>query len=243
MPYGSGLPFARPPKYWFSPPSIPGLVAWYRADMGVTIGTGVVGWADQSGTGDANKNLGQGNPPLQPAFNASDANYNGKPTLGFATISSNYMASSVWSLSLPQPYSAFVVGNGDGAAANEYFTDGVVLDSGDMLATNTTNSKPALYAGTLLSGGVSTGAPMVMGADFNGASSAMYQNAVTAAATGNAGTSNRTGLIIGCAANVSGGFLNGRIAEIVIYSSVISAAQRSQLFSYFGFRYAISIGP
>lgn len=60
---------------------IPDLAAWYRADRGVTLASGVVSaWADQSGSG---KTLSQGTAGARPTPVASNAAFNGQPTLSF----------------------------------------------------------------------------------------------------------------------------------------------------------------
>ena len=49
--------------------SVP-VLQWIRADRGITIGTGVSAWADQSGN---NNNFSQATGSFQPAYNAADA--------------------------------------------------------------------------------------------------------------------------------------------------------------------------
>ncbi|HET7088705.1 MAG TPA: hypothetical protein VFL17_08660 [Anaerolineae bacterium] len=54
------------------------LYQWQRGDLGITIGTGVSAWADQSGK--ANDDL-QGTAANQPLYTASDATLNNQPTV------------------------------------------------------------------------------------------------------------------------------------------------------------------
>lgn len=57
------------------------LELWLRSDLGITLnGTDVSAWADQSGKG---HDFSQGTALRQPVFNAVDANWAGKPSLGF----------------------------------------------------------------------------------------------------------------------------------------------------------------
>lgn len=60
------------------PRDVPGCLLWLRADLGVTIGTGVATWADQSGNG---HNATQATGSKQPIRNATDADFAGLPSL------------------------------------------------------------------------------------------------------------------------------------------------------------------
>jgi hypothetical protein len=63
------------------PRSYAGLAAWFRADLGVSIATGISQWLDQSGAGDASRHLAQASGPAQPTLVASDAAYNNQSTV------------------------------------------------------------------------------------------------------------------------------------------------------------------
>jgi len=224
----------------FTPRSIPGLVAWYRADLGVTIATGVSGWADQSGTGDANKNLAQATGSAQPTRNASDAAYNNQSTLSFASASSQCMTSGTWASALAQPFTWFVVGNDDGAAVSQVYIEGDTSGVNRSLMYQN-GAAYELFAGASLAGGSRTNSPRVLGGVVNGASSSLYISARTAVATGAAGANGITAITMG-AAFVPSTYLNGKIAEVAIYSGALTAAQINALLAYFGTRYAITIG-
>ena len=65
----------------WDPSSISAIVAWYRADLGVTESGGLVSaWADPIGSND----LAQGNRTYQPTLVSSDANFNSQATLSFS---------------------------------------------------------------------------------------------------------------------------------------------------------------
>ncbi len=69
---------------------------WARADLGITIATGASVWADQSGKG---RDLIQGTAARQPGFNATDANFNGHPSLTFDDVDDFMLsddAASTW---------------------------------------------------------------------------------------------------------------------------------------------------
>jgi hypothetical protein len=76
---------------------------------------------------------------------------------------------------------------------------------------------------------------------FNDGTSATYVSALTPTIVGNAGTRNGTALTLGD--NDGGGFLNGKIAEVVVFNSVLTTPQIAELFAYFSARYGISVGP
>ncbi len=83
-----------------TPLTILGSLAWWvRADPGITTGTGVSAWADQSGNG---VNFTQGTGSAQPAFVAGAIN--GKPTVLFDSVDDVMSAS--WARSAPgtQPF-------------------------------------------------------------------------------------------------------------------------------------------
>jgi hypothetical protein len=62
--------------------SFPGVVDWLESDLGITLNVSAVSaWADQSGLGN---NAVQATGAAQPSYTASDANWNGKPSLTFA---------------------------------------------------------------------------------------------------------------------------------------------------------------
>ena len=63
------------------------LDSWYRSDLGVTVsGTIATLWANQSGIGNATRNLGQNTAARRPVYSTADANYNSKPSLQFDGI-------------------------------------------------------------------------------------------------------------------------------------------------------------
>lgn len=83
----------------FNPRSVSSkqLISWHKADSGITTGTGVAAWADQSGNGFT---ASQATGGLQPALDTSTLN--GRPSLNFT--SGKYML-------FPAGYSSFVTGD------------------------------------------------------------------------------------------------------------------------------------
>lgn len=219
----------------FVPTSISGCVLWLRADKGITIGTGVSAWADQSGTGDSNKNMSQAIGSQQPTLNASDTSYNGQATLSFAGASSQFLRSGTWSASLSQPQTTILVGNDDGSASSEYYIDGLSVNTNEFEYSN------GAYFFASGSGVTRTGgSPLVAMMLYNGASSDLFVSAKTLVQTGSL-TATVTGITLGCAGNTSA-FLNGKIAEVIIYNSDIGSTNRANVWNYLGTRYGITIG-
>ncbi len=75
---------------------VPSVLQWVRADLGITIGTGVSAWADQSGNG---KDYTQATGANQPVYNSSDATLSYLPTVEATANGQNLLSS----LALPNP--------------------------------------------------------------------------------------------------------------------------------------------
>lgn len=88
----------------FDPTQLTDKIAWYRADLGATVGSGTItGWADQSGVGDANRNMVSIG--TAPTYNASDATFGGQPSisLGF----NNGLLSGTWNTTYSSPFTVY----------------------------------------------------------------------------------------------------------------------------------------
>jgi len=224
----------------FAPPMIPGCLLWLRGDLGITLNSGnVSSWADQSGLNDPNKNVTQATGSKQPAYNAVDGAYNGQATLSFTAASVSVLRSGTWSVAPAQPLTVVFVG--EGSTATQYMFDGIngaafnnlacflasanrmELDAGAGLAVNT-----GIYAGQ-----------QCLAAVFNGATSSLYQNnSRTPTISGNAGSTAITGMAVGGDGPGTADSLNGKIAEFIMYSQVLTTPQLNQLFVYLSNRYA-----
>lgn len=213
------------------------LELWLRADMGITIGTGVSAWADRSAKNDANRNVTQATDANQPTLNASDADFGGKPSV--QSTSTQWLRSAgVWSASISQPFSVFFVGKI--VVAGGVLFDGSATDS-TLIYDPGAFANWREFAGANLNGSVASSTAVVGLAVFNGASSSLYLNAQTPT-NGNAGASNMgTGnTILNDGSHVFGG---AKAAEVCVISVVPSAAQVAALLSYGSSRYGIAVGP
>lgn len=226
------------------PRTVAGLLAWYRGDLGVTnVGGRASAWADQSGTGDANKNLVQATAGNRPTITAADANFNNQTTLALNSAHPDILIpTGNWAVAMAQPitiYSVHLVTSLAGQVA--YYDDNVTPNSFSLFQT--LGGGFAAEAGASLSAGDNTlNKPTVFAVVFNGVSSSCYDNARTAVASGNAGANGSVGLLVGDHATGGGSPLAGTIAEIIVYSGAHNATTRSTVLTYLGARYAIAIG-
>jgi hypothetical protein len=235
-------------SYWqglggFLPPQITGNVLWLRADLGITLnGSLVSAWADQSGTGDSNKNCTQATAGNQPTFTAASASYNNQPAVTFSRTGDN-LASGAWATGLAQPCTFMAVGNTTNAGASDYFfgaASGNRLELFDSLGASVT-----LYAGAAApAAGVGTlNTASVCFAVFNGASATISVRTNTPQATGNcAADSPLQNIMVGNLGASGTQSLSGPLCELAAWSRVLTAAEIATLAGYVTSRYGIAVG-
>lgn len=224
-------------KTGFAPTNLANLATWYRSDLGITLNAGgVSAWADQSGNA---QNLFQATAAKQPVYNASDSGYNNHPTLSFAKANSQVLLATIaWTLN--QPSTVFVVGQSD-QSSQQGFTD---FETGTEMADYTAGANQVdIFAnGGFGFNAANLNAASIIGGIFNGASSSVFLNSKTAAATGavGVGASGTGGMIVGGLQGPSN-FLNGKVAEVIAYSRALTAAELALLVNtYLGPRYGIA---
>jgi hypothetical protein len=231
-----GPPQPTPPPS-FLPTDIAGIELWLRADLGISpTGGPVAAWADQSGTADLNKNVTQAVGSQQPTLNSSDPAYNNQATLSFNSTDSQFMQSGAWASPLPEPETIFIVGNFSGAAVSQYISDSLA-ENQRVVFNNSGASNGCLYAGSFLDSGTPLSAsPTILVGVFNGVTSSIYVSKRSPNMTGNSGTPpSRTGLTVAGAA----AFLNGKVAEVIIYNNILSGSDFTKVLNYLSVRYAI----
>lgn len=213
----------------FTPPAVSGLAIWLRADKGITIATGVSNWLDARGSGNA---VAQGTVGLQPLVTAVNAAFNNQPTVNFDGVDDFLQGA----FALVQPSHVFIACKFNTVLSQAVF-DGAT-DVGMLLRQELGGTTLTFFGGAALTITIaSTTAKHVYDLQFNGASSASFVDAVANIA-GNAGASAANGLTVGARgagttpANVS-------VAEIAVYSRILSAAEDSRVTSYMRARYAI----
>jgi hypothetical protein len=232
----------------FQPTDLAGCVLWLRPDMGIALGSegGVATWADQSMTGDSNKDVSQATGTMQPAFNASDANFNGQPSLYFQASASQVLVSGTWSAMLSQPDTWVVVAYNN-SGGPPYSLQSVFSANDDENAQSVRrNATPTieLYGGTGpgfldAPGTHAWSAPGVVLAEFNGANTSIYfNNLTTPLVTGLCGSKGMQNFIVG--GDAVGEDWTGGVAEIFGYSRLLSSSEKSRLRAYLNYRYAFS---
>jgi hypothetical protein len=219
-------------------PPATGLLARWRADLGVTLTSSAVStWADQSGNG---RNLTQGTAGNRPTVTAGAIN--GHPAIAFTT--DQFLENLSFNLS--QPFSVVCVARPDTADTTWHV---IVGDATGFTYTNFawdaqysgggTTGSWTIYAGSTLNDTsyVSPGSWSWAIGNIDGSSSTIYQNG-TLRASGDGGSLGTTGVYVSKLVDALGGF-GGLIAEILIYDHVLSGTERTTLASYVSGQYAL----
>jgi hypothetical protein len=213
---------------------------WLRADLGVTIGTGVSAWADQSGKG---RHCSQATPGQQPSVVSSWKN--GKPALDFVPGSSQVLTNASGAiLANGAAYSLFIVGakdqNPDSVDHNDQmfrivataFHKHQVMYTGGVRYVAGTNA-----VDTRLSGATTFGcgvdpfyASWVEPGNTDATVVAFRMNGATKATTTQLNDlSAVTGYQVG---GISTAYLDGKIGEVILVSGVATAAQIAGMATY-----------
>ena len=212
------------------------LIAWLRADLGVTLSSGVAAWADQSGNG---RNFAQGTPSLRLGHSASDPAFGGRAVvIGSAT--GELPAVGAWTR--VQPITLYAVCTSGNSGDWKTIVDATAGDRAVLRADP--SEQGSIFAGSgNVTGTTLLNSPSIVCAVFNGASSALYIRSTTAAASGNPGTQGIGTPIIGRAAPGPAYYLaaDGKIAELVWIAGADNAAQRAQMFRYLRGRYGLAV--
>lgn len=214
----------------FRPTQLPGLVLWTRADLGITIATGVSAWTDQSGTGN---NLAQPTGANQPAFTASVAALGARPALTYSTTQWIFRDPFVGVLT--QPYTVAAVWNLTDNSGTRRLYDGNA-GGRDQCFTGVNNY--VIGAGTNISATVTpnTGGHYSIGV-YNGASGTVAVDTVNLGA-GAVGAANAGAMYVGSDFTGGANWI-GDIAEVMMYSRALTAAEQTQLNAYFKARYRL----
>ncbi len=216
------------PIIW-TPASASPLV-WLRADLGITIATGVSVWADQSGNG---HDLAQATGSKQPTFRASSGpnsmpcvEGDGSNDFLQATFAWNHPA-HLWIVSktLTLVDDAYVcTGTGDDAP------DIRTMSNGDVYARGGAQIGP-------VAGGGGAGAWHYYEFQHNGASAKLSRDAGSYT-TGDSGTKDPGGLTLFAYLN-GAGCSNAQIAEVIGFSSIQSAGVIANVQGYLHHRYGL----
>ncbi|HEO64457.1 MAG TPA: hypothetical protein ENI73_01165 [Spirochaetes bacterium] len=228
------------------PDAISGLKLWLKADAGITTATGVSNWADQSGNGN---NATQGTGSSQPAFIASEPTLNNQAVVRFDGTNDFMTMPEFMNSSQP---TLIIVGKSASGASQRFFHDygGVLYDREitiwyrfglgyEFAIKDTSLNWISQVNGSTLSYFIGTN--IVIGTSIN-----VYYNGAMLSAS-NAGYNTTTTWTtgppptLGKFSGSSTNYLNGDIAEIIIYNNPISNADRLGVESYLSKKYGISV--
>lgn len=205
-------------------------VAWFKAEsLGLADGTRVSSWTDLSGNGrHATQAAGSQQPELKTGI------IGGKAVVRFVSTRPDILKTAAFARN--QQHSAFVVCLW--RDVTNCVVDGLTSFTAFYKRASATTFE--LYAGTSLTTSASTPATKhVHYLKFAGASSLVRVDG-TQVASGNAGSTNASGLAIGGA---GGGteYANVDVAEILLFNGVLSDANRNAVEAYLGSEYGITV--
>lgn len=252
---------------------LPNVEFWMRPSLGVTTPSGVLHIADQSGTGDTNKNLYSPDASHSPPI-SNDSRFNSRAMLRFNSTHL-ILNSNAWTTPISGAHTVFVVGLCNGPAG----TNAYILDN-EPSATNPCaiwadqfSSTPHAHA-VARYGGVSysvtpttnptydwavTPGILCVVFEATGTKTRGYFNQLTDHAVGNsAGTTPRTGVSVGSYLGSGGGPSTGSnwwgnpsgvgdgdgpVGDIIICQGSLSLGDITNGMNGLGAYYGIAIGP
>ena len=211
------------------------LKTWLKANAGVTTSGGTVSaWADQSGGGFS---ATQATLNKQPGYTSNSLLFNNYPSLDFDLIDD---AMSTTAVINTRPYSFFVVYN---STSSSTAARRAVQGSNNWLMGPYGN-RARFYAGAFIDPNtiVPTIVPAISTATSSAAASAnaaFYYNGKTSGtgtATGVPGT-----IYLGAYSPITTEPMGGSIAEVIAYTSTVSAVEKNRIESYLALKYGITL--
>lgn len=223
-----------------------GARAWFRADSGVTIATGVSAWVDKLGNGYSANQAAGANQPAQ----TTDSNYGGKHVLTFNGSGQCLQATSFQNFTTA--FTSYTVGEFEAGDSSQQFFEasnsttansgfGILYSSNAVIgrARDSGGVKDiTVYKGL---GSVTRG---VWCLRYDGAKLQLFRNGIQWGADKVVGTLANTinQLWIGAIAGAGSGFtLKGRIADMIFCNVTHTDAEMSAYGAYFS-RYGLSPG-
>ena len=224
------------------------IAAWLDAAAPyITLGTGVATWADRSGH---SNHVTQATGAAQPAYSTSVAALNNKPAVNFDGTDDVLARATFTQGAIAQPNTIFLVAepddNGTALASGQLMVDGGSAGTArhviDITNSGGSASISDLFAGAALLSTpafVATGAHIFEGV-FNNTSSVVAVDGARSTATGAGGTQAMNGMTVGN--RFSGSFwFDGRIAEIIVITGALSAAQRLPIRQWLATKYGVTL--
>jgi hypothetical protein len=207
---------------------------WLRADLGVTLASGVAAWADQSGKG---RHFSQGSTPNRLSHSASDAAFNNRAVL--VGTGAGWLVGPAWTLA--QPFTILLV-----AAAGSFVNWRTFFDANGVPRGGLVRAEPAnllaTYAGTVNVTSASIASPSIIAAIFDGTSSAHYVSSTTAGGLSSPGTDGFNTPLIGAG---PGGIYPlqsvSKLAELVVVKRALTLADVKRFQRYARGRYGLAV--
>jgi hypothetical protein len=244
------------PALWLPSNAATSLAGWWKADAGVTAGGGgaVSAWADQSGNGNNAAQATSGSQPVRVT-----GAVNSLPAIEFDGVDDFLAVPDANTLDLAATgISVFAVLSPDtyGSLSGQARVSAVVekagvatsyrLDLRDEVGAN----PPAVLAGLAYDNGavsrssnnavpLSRYSILAALAGPNAQGAGLYVNGTSVGAiSGTVGADTATALVLGGSA---GRYVDGRVAEVVLYSGPLSVADRQRVEGYLAHRYGLAI--
>lgn len=216
---------------WFSSCKL-----WLRADLGITIVTGVSQWNDQTSNG---SNVTQTTGANQPGHSLTGAP-NNLPTLTFngsqwLTKASALLSASPWTIITIQKMASTAA-----QIASVYIGNG---SAGDGFGFVPLSVRDVLYSGVAnLTGGAATTAWEGWTSTNNGSTTTLRVNGSAVSLTNSTLQPIAPSALtdIGAVRNQASDPWNGSIAEVMLFNVVLSAAQITEIENYLSARYGIA---
>ncbi|NII27792.1 T9SS type A sorting domain-containing protein [Pseudoflavitalea sp. X16] len=221
------------------------LYTWYRGDKGVTLGTGVSAWTDQSASG---KDATQATTGAQPVYNTTSNLINFNPTLSFDGTN-DVLNNNAISYSGSSSDAMFAVVLPDAVAGNHNFVGlGTSASSTNSTEFRFVANKLAFGAGApyaeITNPTTSNGIPQIAAVSRAALGSSVLQMNGTNVASGSVPAfPTMDYLNIGARryAGATDQFFKGRMAEAVIYMGAVTPPNRAKIISYLAIKYGITL--
>lgn len=213
------------------------LLQWVRADMGITIGTGVSAWADQSGNG---RDYAQGTGAQQPSYNATGGP-NGTPSVLFDGANDTLSAAG---LDLPAPATTptwfWFIGRQITWTSGDRVFSG---SAGMQLLQNGASPNLDMFDGAVANGNTAAALNTYVRAEvyFSGSANDYLKLAATSATGASAGNTNPNAPFSLGSNSAGAQFSNIELCEFLVANSLPSAGQRAQLDAYATARYGAGL--
>ncbi len=222
------------------PSAISNLITWFKADaLSLSDNTPVSSWSPSSGAETAALTASGANRPVYRTNRV-----NSLPSVVFTATSSQNMDTGAWVTARPVPNTVFFVGKFTTTNGNFYTgRSGVFCYAGAGAGGTLTTGAGATNEMTS-SASLGTTNFNVAGVMYNGTSSAIYLNSrtpTTAGTTGTGAAASLPGLRLGTNSAGTGTFLDGEIAEILVYNRALTSTEITSVVTYLGGKYNIAI--